>query len=83
MERVWQLQDAKNRFSEVINKAIHEGPQVVTRRGEEIAVVISKEDYNRLRKSDLNLVDFFRLSPLAESGLDLDRDESPLRDVDL
>ena len=30
MERVWQLQDAKNRFSEVINKAIHEGPQVVT-----------------------------------------------------
>lgn len=44
----WSLQDAKNRFSEVVNAALTEGPQVVTRRGVETAVVVAHEDYERL-----------------------------------
>ncbi|MCX7327384.1 MAG: type II toxin-antitoxin system Phd/YefM family antitoxin, partial [Hyphomicrobiales bacterium] len=44
----WQLQDAKNRFSEVVSKAMREGPQTVTLRGDRAAVVVSAEDYDRL-----------------------------------
>jgi prevent-host-death family protein len=62
---VWQLQEAKNRFSEVVKKALAEGPQTVTRHGEEIVVILSKADYNRLRKSQSGLLEFFRQSPLV------------------
>ena len=80
---VWQLQEAKNRFSEVVNKALSEGPQTVTRHGEEIVVVLSKAEYNRLKKSQMSLVDFFRQSPLVGIELDLERDQSLPRDIDL
>jgi len=70
----WQLQEAKNRFSEVVNQALHQGPQVITRRGAETAVVLSIQDYRKLRRPETDLVDFFRTSPLAEVELDLERD---------
>ena len=80
---IWQLQDAKNRFSEVVNKALEEGPQTVTRHGEEIVVILSKAEYNRLLKSQTSLLDFFRQSPLVGIELDLERDQSLPRDIDL
>ncbi len=79
----WQLQEAKNRFSEVVKKAIEEGPQTVTRHGEEVVVVLSKAEYCRLLKSQTSLLDFFRQSPLVGIDLDLERDESLPRDIDL
>lgn len=48
-ERVWQLQDAKNRFSEVVDAALGGEPQVVTRRGKRAVVVLSDEAYDRVR----------------------------------
>lgn len=48
----WHLQDAKNHFSKVVDKAIHEGPQTVTRRGKRTAVVISAEEYDKLLAKD-------------------------------
>jgi len=80
---IWQLQEAKNRFSEVINKALGEGPQIVTRHGEEIVVILSKAEYKRLLKSKMGLLDFFRQSPLVGIELDLNRDQSLPRDIDL
>ena len=80
---IWQLQEAKNRFSEVVNKALEEGPQTVTRHGEEIVVILSKAEYNRLFKSQTSLLDFFRQSPLVGIELDLERDQSLPRDIDL
>ena len=44
----WHLQDAKNNFSKVVQRARTEGPQTVTLRGERAAVVLSAEDYDRL-----------------------------------
>src|SRR6266702_3794018 len=44
----WQLQEAKQRFSQLIRRAIAEGPQVVTLRGEEVAVVVSAAEFGRL-----------------------------------
>jgi len=48
----WQLQDAKARFSEFLNAAIEEGPQVVTRRGVEAAVLVPIEEWRRLKQSN-------------------------------
>jgi antitoxin Phd len=48
---VWQLQDAKARFSEFLDTALKKGPQVVTRRGVETAVLVPIEEWNRLQKA--------------------------------
>ncbi len=82
-DKIWQLQEAKNRFSEVVNKALEEGPQIVTRHGEEIVIILSKAEYNRLVKSQTSLLEFFRQSPLVGIELELERDSSMPRDVDL
>lgn len=72
METHWQLQDAKARFSELVERAITEGPQMVTRHGRETAVLLSVEDYRRLsRKPEESLVDFFRRAAGPELHLDL------------
>ena len=47
----WQLQDAKARFSEFLNAALEKGPQIVTRRGVETAVLVPIEDWRRLQKA--------------------------------
>ncbi|MCB1032907.1 MAG: type II toxin-antitoxin system Phd/YefM family antitoxin, partial [Acidobacteria bacterium] len=44
----WQLQHAKNKLSEVVDRAVQEGPQVISRRGVETAVVVSVRDYRKL-----------------------------------
>ncbi len=44
----WQLQEAKNRFSELVQRARKEGPQVVTLRGQRAAVVVSADTYDEL-----------------------------------
>ena len=79
MNRIWQLQEAKSILSELVNKAQEEGPQIITRHGDEVAVVISYEDFNRLRKPETSLVEFLRSSPLAGTEIDLKRDDSPFR----
>jgi prevent-host-death family protein len=84
MGGIWQLQEAKSRLSELVNQAIREGPQIITRHGDEVAVVISYDEYSRLRKPEISLVEFFRASPLVGASLNIERDRSPLRpDVDL
>ena len=83
MTKKWQLQEAKNKFSQVVNEALEKGPQVVTRRGEDVVVIISKEEYGCLKKSQSNLSEFFRQSPLVGVELDLERDRSYARGVEL
>ena len=83
MAQQWQLQDAKNRFSEVVDNAMREGPQVVTKRGKEAVVVISIDEYRKIQQPKDSLIDFFQSSPLSEIELDIDRDKSPAREVEL
>jgi antitoxin Phd len=47
----WQLQDAKSRFSEFLNAALKNGPQVVTRRGVETAVLVPIEEWRRMQQA--------------------------------
>ena len=84
MEAVWQIQDAKNKFSEVITLANKQGPQLITKHGEKTAVIISYIEYEKMRKSQGKLSDFFSTSPLAGIQLDLTRNKSlPRRDIHL
>lgn len=82
--QTWKLEDAKNRFSEVVRLALSHEPQRVTRNGRDAVVVISADDYERLTTPG-DLVDFLRHSPLAEAlsgdDLDLDRPRDLGRDV--
>ena len=80
MQRVWRLQEAKNKLSEVVDEAISNGPQLITAtRAAGAAVVISMADYRRLTPREQKLSDFFRTSPLAGMELDLGRDAGPQR----
>jgi prevent-host-death family protein len=83
MKSVWALQDAKNKFSEVVDCAIERGPQVITRRGKDTAVLLSIAEFKKLTARDSDVVSFFRNSPLAGSGIVLDRDPDTGRNVDL
>ena len=65
----WQLQEAKNRFSEVVKRARSEGPQTVTLRGERAAVVISAEDYDKLASRTPSLVDHLLSGPIWDDEL--------------
>ncbi|PSB04360.1 type II toxin-antitoxin system prevent-host-death family antitoxin [filamentous cyanobacterium CCP2] len=75
----WQLQEAKSKFSEVVNEAIAHGPQVITRRGTEVAIVLSYSEYRQLQTTQKKLSAFFQESPLAGVELDLSRDRSEVR----
>jgi len=77
----WQLQSAKNKFSEVVEQAIKFGPQEITRHGKKAVVVLSMKDYQKLKGRKGNLVDFFKNSPLQDLPLERSRDFS--RSVDL
>ncbi len=79
----WPLQDAKNRFSELVRKANEDGPQFVSKHGKDTVVVLSIEDYRKLDRPGNSLVDFLQSSPLNSVELDTRRDKSSSRDVSL
>ena len=83
LNRSWQLQDAKNRFSHLVNLAKSIGPQIVTKHGKEVAVILSISEYKKLIKPKTTLVTFFKNSPLADVELDLDRKRELPRDIEL
>lgn len=81
--RAWQMQEAKARLAEVIRRAEDEGPQAVTVRGRDAVVVLSRRDYDALTRPPESFAAFVRRSPLAGVELDLERDDSPARKVEL
>jgi len=84
--RTWQLQTAKAKFSEVFRRARSEGPQYVTRQGQEAVVILPAEEYDRLNtrsRQAVNLVKFFAESPLRHAGLKLQRRPDYGRETEL
>jgi prevent-host-death family protein len=80
----WQIQEAKNKLSELIDRAMAEGPQVITRHGVEVVVVMPYTGYKRLTARKQRLGDFLMSSPLHKSGIVIERDRrTELRDIDL
>lgn len=80
--RQWKLQDAKNHFSEVVESAMKDGPQEVTKHGEPAVVILSSALYQELNQPKKNLVDFFKDSPFYGVELDLERSKDTPREVD-
>jgi prevent-host-death family protein len=83
MER-WKLEDAKARFSEVVRRAGTEGPQLVTVRGREAAVILAPEEYRQLLprpKGRDSLVRFLQSLDLRK--LDVEREPDSGREIEL
>jgi len=77
----WQVQEAKQRFSELIRTAQVDGPQIVTRHGEQIAVVIEISEYRHLQGQPGDFKDYLRSGPDFEE-LDLSRAAEEPRSID-
>lgn len=75
----WPLQAANLRLSRVLDEAEAHGPQVITRHGEEVAVVLAMPVYQKLIASRQKLSEFFAESPLVGADLGLRRDPDPGR----
>jgi prevent-host-death family protein len=84
-ESSWALQDAKARFSEVVRRARSEGPQHVTVHGREEVVVLSAEEFRRLRskRSGAEIVAALQVSPYREVDIAPTRGTAPVRDISL
>ena len=78
----WQLQEATSRFSEVVDLTLTEGPQMVTRRGEEAVVILAADEYRRLSGQTPRLMDCLLNAPRGEP-LVLERSPEAIRDIAL
>lgn len=67
MSNIWQVQDAKARFSEMLETSLVEGPQIVTRRGVETAVLVSIEQWHRLQQLSRPSLKELLLAPEART----------------
>lgn len=81
----WRLQDAKARFSELVRRVRSEGPQHVTVRGRDEVVVLSTDEYRRLKgdRSGAALVEALQASPHREIDIEPERLPLPVRGIDL
>lgn len=78
----WKLAEAKNRFSELVNKALLEGPQLVSRRKDRV-VVIAEHEYQHLTGDKTNFIEFLLKGSMDLEGMDFKRDRSPSRKTEL
>jgi prevent-host-death family protein len=81
----WRLQDAKARFSELVRRVRSEGPQHVTVHGRDEVVVVSAEEFRRLKgdRTGAALIEALQASPYRDIDIELQRAPMPVREVDL
>ena len=80
----WSVATAKAHLSEVIDRALTDGPQTITRRGRDAVVVVSADEWRRRTGRKGTLVEFFMNSPLRNSGLVIpEREKDGFREIDL
>jgi prevent-host-death family protein len=81
--QTWTVAEAKAKFSEVIERAMADGPQTITRNGRTAAVIVGADEWQRKTKRVGNLAEFFAQSPLRESGLKIRRIKDRPRKINL
>ena len=81
--QIWTVAEAKAKFSEVIERAMSEGPQTITRKGRTAVVVVGAEEWQRKTNRVGNLAEFFAASPLRGSGLKIRRLKDKPRKLNL
>jgi prevent-host-death family protein len=83
MKAQWQLQEAKNRFSEVVDEALTHGPQTITRHGREVVVIVSAEEYRRMKRPKGSLLKCLQVPAEYAVELDISRSRDLPRDIEL
>src|SRR5579864_9398116 len=81
--QIWTVAEAKAKFSEVIDRALSQGPQTITRKGRTTAVIVGAEEWQRESTRVGRLAEFFAASPLRGQGLKLPRRKSRPRKIRL
>ena len=79
----WTVAEAKAKFSEIIERAASEGPQIITKHGRTAAVVVAPEEWERKTRRTGNLAEFFAASPLRGSNLQVRRSKAQPRKISL
>lgn len=79
---IWQVQTAKQRFSELVERAVNEGPQIVTKHGREAVVVLDIREYRRLLGVPVDFKEFLMSMPPIDD-LEIERSKDVGRDIDL
>ena len=74
-QQAWQLEEARNGLSQLVEQALTEGPQIITLHGVETVIGLSYKEYRRMLLNQHKLSSFFAESPLADLALDLHRDK--------
>ena len=82
MRTTWKLQDAKARFSKIVEDALKIGPQFVTRRGQKAVVIVSVEDYEELISNKPSLKEFLLNCPKMGNDFELERHKDIPRSIE-
>ena len=83
MKNIWKLQDAKSQFSKVIEDALKNGPQYVTRRGSEAVVILSVIEYEELTSHKPSFKEFLLSCPKMGKDFDIERQKDYPRSIEL
>lgn len=83
MPKTWNLQDAKAHLSELVDRARLGDAQIILRRGEPAAVVISYDAYKPAEQPAQSILSFFQQSPLVDLDFEMPRGPEPMRDIDI
>ena len=82
MNTSWKLQDAKAKFSQVVENALRMGPQYVTRRGQEAVVILSVKEYQNITTKKPTLKEFLLNCPKMDDGFEFERQKDYSRGVE-
>jgi len=83
MEKTWKLQDAKAQFSKIVNDALKNGPQYVTRRGTKAVVVVSAQEYEQLLSDKPSFKEFLLNCPKIDQDFEFERQQDFPRSIEL
>ena len=83
MKTTWKLQDAKSQFSKLVEEALNDGPQYVTRRGVATVGIVSVHDYEALTSNKPSFKEFLLNCPKMDELIDLERHKDYPRSIEL
>lgn len=81
--RSWQVQEAKAKFSQLLDETISLGYQTITRNGTPVAYLVSKEEFDRHLHPKKSFLEALDRCPFSEVDLEIDRQQDSIRDIDL
>ncbi len=82
MKTQWKLQDAKAKFSQIVEAALSNGPQFVTRWGKEAVVIVSVKEYEKLISKKPTLKEFLLNCPKIDDNFEFERQKDYSRSIE-